>query len=129
MTHRAHHHIVEPVPVPAPDGRRIAFSSDRSGTLEVYVQILGRTDAEPLFPGGVAEYGGNRPADAPAIAGAFPLDWAGDGSLLVYCTFYRDESPDLWAAPVSGGGEPFPIRSSPFSEEDAAVSPDGGWVA
>ncbi len=117
------------VPVPAPDGRRLAFSSNRSGQLEVYVQTLGRNDPRPLFAGGPSEYGGTRPPDAPVIRGAFPLSWSPDGSLLVYCAFPRGAPSGLWAVEPFGTEQPFPVQPSPFDQDDAAVSPDGRWIA
>jgi Tol biopolymer transport system component/tRNA A-37 threonylcarbamoyl transferase component Bud32 len=116
-------------PVPSPDGRRLAFSSDRSGELEVYIQTLGRNDPRPLFAGGLSEYEGTRPADAPIIAGAFPLSWSPDGSLLVYCTFHHGTRADLWAVNPQNSREPIPVQPTRFSQEDAAVSPDGHWIA
>ncbi len=117
------------VPVWAPDGERIAFDSDRSGDLEIYLKTLGRDDAAPLMPDGISAYGGEALAEGARVRGAFPLDWSPDGRRLVYCTMYEGRRPDLWVVDLEQRDRPLPLQQSPFSEEDAAISPDGRWLA
>jgi Tol biopolymer transport system component/tRNA A-37 threonylcarbamoyl transferase component Bud32 len=112
------------VPVWSRDGKRIAFSTTRTGRLEVFFKPAAGGEARRLLPHGLTADG-----DSAAMAQAFPLDWSpGDRSLVIAA---RPEGGDwdLWAVPLDTAAVPFRIRPSPMDEEDAAVSPDGRWLA
>jgi Tol biopolymer transport system component len=57
------------------------------------------------------------------------VSWSPDGKLLAF----TDESPttalDIWILRVEGERKPLPFIRTPFSEEGAAFSPDGRWLA
>ena len=91
----------------SPDGGRVAYMSDESGSMEVYVQ---------RFPG---------PGDKQRVSrsgGALPV-WRADGSEL----FYRGRDGTLFAAPVAS--DPFDVGEPILLFDDAAgafdVAPDG----
>ena len=58
-----------------------------------------------------------------------PTDWSRDGEFLLF----QQEDPasgwDLWALPMKGDRQPFPVLHSEFNEIDGAFSPDGQWLA
>jgi hypothetical protein len=52
-----------------------------------------------------------------------PYDWSRDGRWVSMGTF------DIWVAPVSGNGTPFPFVATSFNEGNARFSPDAKWIA
>jgi TolB protein len=95
-------------PAWSPDASRIAFSSRRSGTLDLYVMDADGTGTRQLTSG---KQNDSHPT------------WSDDGARLA---FERDG--DIYVMSAEGGG----IRriSDPTVEEAApAWSPDGAWIA
>ena len=58
----------------------------------------------------------------------WPVSWAPDGTSILYVTNGRETSNDIWVLPLDGG-MPYPFQQTPASENWAAFSPDGKWVA
>jgi dipeptidyl aminopeptidase/acylaminoacyl peptidase len=67
-------------PVWSPDGTRIAFLSDRSGSNQVYVMWMDTRDVAQL----------TNLADSPG-----GLTWSPDGTKLAFTMFHRDDKPAL----------------------------------
>jgi Tol biopolymer transport system component len=102
-------------PVWSPDGRRIAFDTNRNGTADLYGKaVSGSSGEEELLHSGEAKS---------------PTDWSPDGRLLIYERFDPKSKYDLWALPVAGGGKPLLLLHSDANETDGRVSPDGRWIA
>jgi len=102
-------------PVWSPDGTRIAFSSDRGGTRDIFVKSTISPEPEKaILTGGLFK-------DACA--------WSPDGTFLVYRTHDPRTQYDLWRVSTSGEGKPTPYLASPYNEPAAAISPDGRWIA
>ena len=103
-------------PVWSPDGKMIAFSSNRDGgVLQLYRKpASGAGTEERLTEGG-------NPKTV--------LDWSHDGRYLLY----REDNPqtnrDLMALPLEGDRKPIAVVNTPFAESTGALSPDGRWVA
>jgi len=101
-------------PVWSPDGRHIAFQSDRRGSYDIYVKSTTNADDETAV------------LEAPGPQ--WPLDWSRDGRFLLY--YDGANAGDLWALPMTGTDRaPIPVARSSFSEVDGVFSPDGKWVA
>jgi tricorn protease len=107
------HPAYDAYPVWSPDGRWIAFASDRDGNYDVYVV--------PVDSGMVRRLTYHSDPD-------IPCDWLPDGSGIVFAT--RREIRDGWnrslyRVPFTGG-TPFPYL--PVGGRQAALSPDGQRV-
>ena len=103
-------------PVWSPDGMRIAFSSNRTGTFDLYVKASNGSGAE------------ERLVNSPNLKQ--PQHWSSDGRWLVYYEVHPTTGRDLWAADLTS-----PVHASrviantPAEEVLAQLSPDGRWVA
>ena len=65
--------------------------------------------------------------DAPG--GAWPVSWAPDGSSILVVTNSPKTSNDIWSLSLSGDAKPKAFQRTEASENWAAFSPDGRWVA
>jgi Tol biopolymer transport system component len=72
----------EITPLWSADGRRIVFSSDRTGTWEIYQKDLSNAMADQLL--------------ARAAEGAFLSQWSADGRFIVYQIPTPKTSWDTW---------------------------------
>jgi Tol biopolymer transport system component/predicted Ser/Thr protein kinase len=101
-------------PIWSPDGRRIFFSSMRSGQGDLYER--------PSSPSGADQLVLQTPDQK------WPVSWSSDGRLL-----FENLSPktkdDLWILPASGDRKPVPVLQSTFREQYGQFSPDGRWIA
>ena len=102
-------------PVWSPDGKWVAFSSDRNGRPAVYRKPSdGSGEAELLLDAADKDYR--------------PSAWSPDGRYLAVETGLRPLWSDIWILSLEDG------RSAEFlctkhSESMAAFSPDGRWIA
>jgi dipeptidyl aminopeptidase/acylaminoacyl peptidase len=86
----------------------------RTGSMDVYWQMLDGTGAQPLVQ-----------ADYPSRIGS----WTPDGATLVYVQENPVTRTDLWAIDVNGRRAVRPVVQTPARETDGRVSPDGRWLA
>jgi len=99
----------------SPDGRRLAFSSERTGSHDMWINdVGGSTSEQPLY---------QHPDD-----NVGPESWSPDGKWLVFLRVVDGTNQDIWAMEVDGG-EPVPLVASSFREVSPSVSPDGRWLA
>jgi serine/threonine protein kinase len=105
----------EDFPVWSSDGRRIIFSSDKTGHSLLYWKDANGTEAEQLL------------LDSPDPL--FPNDCSADGRNLVYGTYNPKTNYDVWALPLDGNHKPVPLLQTEFDEHDAVISSDSRWVA
>jgi Tol biopolymer transport system component len=100
-------------PVWHPDGRRIAFSSNRTNAYEMYEKPFGFAAAETLvFP-------------TPGVRHA--MDWSRDGRYLTF-QGYRIGLPALWVLRVDGMQE-IEVLPGDWDVRWQQFSPDGKWIA
>jgi Tol biopolymer transport system component len=100
-------------PIWSPDGKHIAFASNRGGQFALYQKSSNLAgEDELLFKSGNHNY---------------PGDWSPDGRFLLYSSGVPSQE---WILPLAGTADrkPFPLAKSDFSEEAGRFSPDGRWV-
>ena len=105
---------IDSYPVWSPDGSRIAFSSTRTGRLDLY---------QMLTLGGVEEH-----LIAASDQARVPYSWSVDGRLL-YGSVASQGNVDLWIVPMVGERTPWAFAKTPFRESYGVFSLDGRWVA
>jgi Tol biopolymer transport system component len=101
---------IDAVPVWSPDGSRIAFTSSRGRSFDIYVKPADGSQPERLLV---------------PISGvdSLPLDWSRDGQNLLYVA-----PPDLWVYSFLDS-KPRLFLKGNASLNNAQFSPDGKWVA
>jgi Tol biopolymer transport system component len=107
------------LPVWSPDGRAIAYQSNRA--MEGPVALYAR-DVEGLTPPRLL----HRDRDASQM---IPEDWSPDGKRLLFRVLSGAGGVDLWTLPMSEAGPPVPYLRDGFRNRQGAFSPDGRWVA
>jgi Tol biopolymer transport system component len=102
-------------PVWSPDGRYIAFSSNRKGQKDIYRKLSDGTGAEEeLLASDVAKN---------------VESWSADGKYIVYNQTPANGVSALYLLPVNGDRRPVPFDPSKHTEIEGSLSPNGRWIA
>jgi len=103
-------------PVWSPDGRSVAFRSNRSGPGDMYRKLAsGVSPEEPI---------------ATSNETRTPLDWSSDGRFLLHSSVGPQFNYDVFVTPLFGPVRtPLLLVSTPFRENWGAFSPNAQWVA
>jgi Tol biopolymer transport system component len=100
----------------SPDGREIAFSSFRTGTLQIYRKNIASGQPEVAITTGPSN--------------KIVLDWSHDGRYLLFVDRGDTTAEDIWALPLTGNDRrPIALLRTPVIETQPALSPDGKWLA
>lgn len=99
-------------PAWAPEGKRLAFVSDRDGNKEIYVMNIDGTEVRNLT---------NDPADDWTPA------WSPDGTEIAFSSM-RDGNWEIYVM-WSDGSYPMRLTNDPEADIAPAWSPDGKWIA
>jgi tricorn protease len=110
--------VMDRDPAWSPDGRSIAYFSDRAGEYDLYIRHQDGTGAERRIPLGQDD------------AYYYTLTWSPDSKKVLF----TDQKLNLWYVDASGSGaHPVKIATDtfdiPLHEFDARWSPDSRWVA
>jgi Tol biopolymer transport system component len=102
-------------PQVAPDGERVAFTSDRRGQQEIWV-----VDAQGRHPLRLTSFGGEEYAAAPR--------WSPDSKAIAFNLSRRgDKNVDIYTISASGG-PPRRLTTSPALDVMPSWSRDGRWI-
>ncbi len=96
----------------SPDGRYIAFSSNRGGNNAIYRKAADGSGGEELV------------VTTGELSGLYPTSWSPDGRWLTVWT----GNSDIYVVEADGG-EAQPFQASEFGEYNPSFSPDGRWIA
>ncbi len=95
-----------------PDGRRVAFTKDR--TKMEWVQADGSAEPALLF---ARQYN------------VSPHSWSPDGKVLAFYENGEETLRDIWTFAVDSGEKPEPFLVTDFNERSPSFSPDGRFLA
>jgi Tol biopolymer transport system component len=102
-------------PIWSPDGRQVAFGSDREGgVMQIYRKDAAGGPEERLTSGPNSKV---------------VLDWSRDGRYLLYRENHPKTDWDLWALPLEGDRKPVALVQTVFRDDTGQFSPDGKWIA
>ena len=105
-------------PLWTPDGRRVAFRSDRNGQPEIFWQAAdGSGTAELLLT--IDE----------SVTDIIPYDWSPDGATLFVHATFPETGRDVGMVSLDGPGTWEPLIETGANEHMSAISPDGRWLA
>ena len=96
-----------------PDGKQLIYSSNRSGTPNLYIKAIDAPD-EKLLLGGKAA--------------TFIESISGDGRIVLFRRLSAGSQNDILTIPVEGG-TPAAVVTSPFNDIQPVFSPSGRWIA
>jgi eukaryotic-like serine/threonine-protein kinase len=102
-------------PTWSPDGSRMAFTSERRGRREIFVNASSGVGEPALILDSETE--------------ANVEQWSPDGKLLLYNYRNPKATRQVWALPIDPLGKPYLVLSGPADIEQARLSPDGRFVA
>ncbi len=102
-------------PVWSPDGRRMVFSWDPKGDLDLYEKPVDSAGNGTLL------WGSSEHKHA--------QDWSLDGRYILFMSDGAKTGLDLWALPLFGDKKPLEVAHTAFREMAGRFSPDSRWIA
>lgn len=108
----------EYAPVWGPRGDRIAYTSTRDGSIQIFEESLSRRGQPRQVDSGGSPLG------------KFAATWSPDGEWLLFIAGGRALArSDLHKVPMHAGGKASALLESGFVESQVRFSPDGRWIA
>ena len=101
------------------DEKTVFYSSNIGGASHIFAKAADGSGSE-------------RTVLASPEASEVPYSASADGQYLVYSRRLLNDpksNVDIWVLPLAGGGKPFPIVQTPFSDAGPAIAPSGKWMA
>jgi TolB protein len=93
----------------SPDGKQVAFASDRGDPYGVFVKPTDGSTAEKLL------------FTTRSVANL--CAWAADGKYISFEQLDEHTGWDVWLLPADGSGPPKPYLNGPFNERWGSISP------
>ncbi len=104
----------ENYPIFSPDGRKVLYYSDATGSSGLHTKELTGAGREEKVLDADTEF--------------IPDDWSLDGRFVLYERQGTTSRTDIWVLPMEGERKPFVFLDGPFDEYQAHFSPDGRYV-
>lgn len=101
-------------PTWSPDGRRIVFTSNRSGVFDLYRKASNGSGNEQLL--------------YQSSEGKGPTSWSPDARFLIYYSLGQPTHLRLLAIDGPADRQPTPLVDSQFTSITGRFSPDGRWI-
>jgi len=99
----------------SPDGKQIAFASNRNGKYDLFLQPAD---------------GSGRPTQVTVgRTWDFPSSWSPDGKHIAVVEQFKTALPDIFVVAPERRATPVSLIATPFDEVNAVFSPDGHWIA
>jgi eukaryotic-like serine/threonine-protein kinase len=107
---------IDRMPRWSPDGKQIAFSSNRNGTFDLFIkESSGASEEMSIF---------EHDSDL------YISDWSRNGKYILINALEQTKNLwSIWVLPIEEGTDPYQFLSTEFNEYSARFSPDGRWVA
>src|SRR6185295_12858122 len=106
---------IDGIGVWTPDGRRVIFSSDRTGVRNLFSQAADGTGAVDRL--------------TESLNTQYPSAVSPDGRRLIFSEEAPGTADDVMMMELDGSRRVTPLVQSPFAERNGIVSPDGRWLA
>jgi eukaryotic-like serine/threonine-protein kinase len=114
-TRFTHSSGIDRMPRWSPDGKRIAFSSNRNGTFDLFIKESGGAAEEELLFAHESDM--------------YISDWSRDGKyILINALDQLTSRWSIWVVPLEDASEAFQFLATEFNEFSARFSPDSKWV-
>ena len=102
-------------PIWTPDGKRVTFTSNRGGHLNIFWKLADGSGAEERLTTSENQQS--------------PRSWSPDGQTLVFTETSPATGDDIWVLRPEGDRKPHPFLQTSFREGHCRLSPDGRWLA
>jgi serine/threonine-protein kinase len=102
-------------PVWSPDGKRIAYASNRGQSFGIYMKAADGSGVE------------EKVIDSENNQG--PESWSPDGNMISFGEWKADDAGDIMIVRLDGDRKAQPFHRTRFSEFFSAFSPNGRWIA
>ncbi len=103
-------------PVWSPDGKRLAFHSNRNGPFDLFTRQASGGGADSVVFASPTRW-------------KEPLGWSPDGRWIAYWAIEKETGGDLMLAAADGSGKVETYLKTPATEWFPSISPDGRWIA